>query len=146
MQAQLFDLYRAGIRSAADMMKFSLEHTERLQQQQLQLIRQALDESTRTTTQASELKGIDDVVAFNSRLAGTQLERVGEFWANWWRAAGDAQKSMIEQFQSNIGQAKDQLREGYSYAARTAEDSARQLASQAANVGERERKEHRKSA
>src|SRR5262245_58751809 len=115
MQAQLFDLYRAGIRSAADMMKFSLEHTERLQQQQLQLFRQALDESTRTTTQSSELKGVDDMVAFNSRLAGAQLERFSEFWANWWRAAGDMQKSMIEQFQSNMGQAKDTLREGYSY-------------------------------
>ncbi|HEY7238232.1 MAG TPA: phasin family protein [Burkholderiales bacterium] len=145
MQAQLVDLYRAGIRSAADMMKLSLEHTERLQQQQLQIIRHALDDSTRSTTQAGEVKGLDDVVAFNSRMAGAQLERVGEFWANWWRAAGDMQKSMIEQFQSNMGQAKDQMREGYSYAARAAEDSAR-LASQATNLNERERKEHRKSA
>jgi hypothetical protein len=143
MQAQLVDLYRASIRSATDMMKLSLEQTERLQQQQLQLIRQALDESTRSGTQAGEVKGLDDMVAFNSRLAGAQLERVGEFWANWWRAAGDAQKSMIEQFQSTMGQAKDQMREGYSFAARAAEDTTR-LASQVAN--ERERKEHRKSA
>ncbi|HXJ53744.1 MAG TPA: phasin family protein [Burkholderiales bacterium] len=141
MQAQLVDLYRAGIRSATDMMKLSLEQTERLQQQQLQLIRNALDETTRSTTQTGELKGIDDMVAFNSRLAGAQLERVSEFWANWWKAAGDAQKSMIEQFQSQIGQAKDLGREGYNFATRAAEDTAR-LASQA----ERERKEHRKSA
>src|SRR6476469_5393295 len=104
MQAQLVDLYRAGVRSATDMMKLSLEHTERFQQQQLQLIRHALDESTRSTAQPGELKGLDDMVAFNSRLAGAQLERVSEFWANWWRAAGDAQKSMIDQFQSSIGQ------------------------------------------
>ena len=141
MQAQLVDLYRAGIRSAADMMKLSLEHTERLQQQQLHLIRQALDESTRSGTQGGELKGLDDMFAFNSRLAGTQLERASEFWANWWRAAGDMQKSMIEQFQSTMGQANEKMREGYSIAARTAEDTTR-LASQAAN----ERKEHRKSA
>jgi len=141
MQAQLFDLYRAGIRSAADMMKLSLEHTERLQQQQLQILRHALDDSARTSTQAGEVKGPDDMAAFNSRLAGAQMERVGEFWANWWRAAGDMQKSLIEQFQSNMGQAKDQMHEGYSFAARTAEDTAR-LASQSAN----ERKEHRKSA
>ncbi|HJY75371.1 MAG TPA: phasin family protein [Burkholderiales bacterium] len=145
MQAQFVDLYRAGIRSATDMMKLSLEHTERLQQQQLQLIRQALDESTRSTAQAGEVKGLDDVVAFNSRIAGAQLERVGEFWANWWRAAGDMQKSMIDQFQSQIGHAKDLGREGYSFASRAAEDTAR-LASQAANAQERERKEHRKSA
>jgi len=140
MQAQLVDLYRASIRSATDMMKLSLEQTERFQQQQLHLIRNALDESTRSTTQAGELKGLDDMAAFNSRLAGAQLERVGEFWANWWRAAADAQKSMIDQFQSTIGQAKDQMREGYSFAARAAEDTTR-LASQA-----NERKEHRKSA
>jgi hypothetical protein len=40
-----------------------------------------------------------------------------------------------------VGQAKDQMREGYSFAARAAEDTTR-LASQVAN----ERKEHRKSA
>jgi len=141
MQAQLVDLYRASIRSAADMMKLSLEHTERFQQQQLQLIRHALDESTRSTRQCGEGKGLDDMVAFNSRLAGAQFERVGEFWANWWRAAADAQKTMIDQFQSTIGQAKDQMREGYSLAARAAEDTTR-LAPHAAN----ERKEHRKSA
>ncbi len=139
MQAQLVDLYRASIRSAADMMKVSLEHTERFQQQQLQLIRNALDESARSTTQAGEAKGLDDMVAFNSRMAGAQLERVSEFWANWWRTAGEMQKSLIEQFQSNVGQAKDQMREGYSFAARAAEDATR-LSSQA------ERKEHRKSA
>jgi hypothetical protein len=74
-------------------------------------------------------------------MAGAQLERVGEFWANWWRAAADAQKSMIDQFQSNMGQASEKMREGYSFAARAAEDTTR-LASQVAN----ERKEHRKSA
>ena len=144
MQAQLLDLYRAGIRSATDIMKLSLEQTERLQQQQIQLVRSALDENTRSTAQAGEVKGLDDMVAFNSRLAGAQLERVGEFWANWWRAAADAQKSMIEQFQSTMGQANEKMREGYSFAARAAEDTGR-LASQVANA-ERERKEHRKSA
>ena len=147
MQAQLLDLYRASIRSATDIMKASLEQTERLQQQQLQLIRNALDESTRSTTQAGELKGMDDMAAFNSRLAGAQLERVGEFWANWWRAAADAQKSMIDQFQSQMGQAKEQMREGYSFAARASEDATRLAASHMPGAAqERERKEHRKSA
>ena len=145
MQAQLVDVYRASIRSAADMMKLSLEQTERFQQQQLQLIRKALDETTRSTAQAGEAKGLDDMVAFNSRVAGAQLERVGEFWANWWRAAADAQKSMIDQFQSTVGQANEKMREGYSFAARAAEDTTR-LASQAATQAANERKEHRKSA
>ena len=155
MQSQLVDLYRAGIRSATEMMKQSLEQTERLQQQQLQLIRSALEESTRSGTQAGDVKSLDDIVAFNSRLAGTQLERMAEFWANWWRAAGDTQKSMIEQMQSQMGQAKERMREGYAFTARASEDAARLAASHVAGAAsnlagvmqERERKqEHRKNA
>jgi phasin family protein len=110
MQSQLVDLYRAGIRSATDMMKLSLEQTERLQQQQFQLIRSALDESMRSGSQAGDAKSLDDMVALQSRIAGAQFERMTQFWANWWRAAGDAQKSMIEQMQSQMGQAR--VREG----------------------------------
>lgn len=111
MQAQFVDLYRASIRSAADMMKAQLEQTERLQQQQIQLIRNALEDSTRSTSQAGEAKGLDDLMALNSRLAGAQLERMTEFWANWWRAAGEAQKSMIDQVQSQMGQAKERVQQ-----------------------------------
>jgi hypothetical protein len=149
MQAQLIDLYRAGIRSAADMMKFSLEQTERLQQQQLQLIRSALEENTRSGSQAGEVKSLDDIVALNSRVAGAQLERMAEFWANWWRAAGETQKTMIDQMQSQMGQAKERVRENYAFTARTSEEAAKLAASQVAGVAatqERERKEHRKSA
>jgi Phasin protein len=113
MQAQFLDLYRASIRSASDLMKLSLENSERMQQQQLQLIRSALEEATRSSGQVGEVKSLDDVVALNSRLAGAQLERVAGFWADWWRMAGDAQKTMIDQMQSQMGQAKDRMREGY---------------------------------
>ena len=148
MQAQFLDLYRASVRSAADFMKLSLEQTERLQQQQLQLIRGALEENTRSTTQLGEAKSLDDLVALNSRLAGAQLERVTEFWASWWRAAGDAQKSIIDQVQSQMGQAKERVRESYQFTARASEDAARLAASQVVGVGTQERKsqEHRKSA
>jgi len=36
---QFFDLYRAGVRTASDVMKASLESVERMQSQQLELIR-----------------------------------------------------------------------------------------------------------
>ena len=150
MQAQFVDLYRAGIRSATDMMKVTLENTERLQQQQLQLIRSALEETTRSTSQVSDVKSLDDVMALNSRLAGQQLERMADFWSGWWRAAGAAQKSMIDQMQSQMGQAKDRVREGYAFTTRTSEEAARLAAAQAASMQQpmqAERKgEHRKSA
>jgi len=153
MQNQFIDLYRASMRSAAELMKTSLENTERLQQQQLELIRTALEESTRSSSQAAEVKSLDDVVALNSRLAGMQLERMTEFWANWWRAAGETQKTFIDQMQSQVGQAKDRVREGYAFTAKTSEEAARlaaqQVAAAAGNVREHtaahERKE-RKSA
>ena len=107
MQAQFLDLYRASLKTATDMMKTSLEQTERFQQQQLQMVRSALEESSRSGSQASEVKSLDDIVALNSKLAGTQLERMTEFWSNWWRVAGDAQKSMIDQMQSQLGQARE---------------------------------------
>ena len=152
MQAQFLDLYRASLKTATEFMKTSLEQTERFQQQQLQMVKSALDESSRSGNQASEVKSLDDIVAFNSKLAGNQLERVAEFWSNWWRVAGDAQKSMIDQMQSQLGQAKERVREGYSFTARTSEEAARLAASQMAGAAsqireaEQQAKHQRKSA
>jgi hypothetical protein len=134
MQAQFLDLYRASIKTATDMMRASLEQTERFQQQQLQMVRSALEESSRSGSQASEVKSLDDIVSLNSKLAGAQLERMTEFWSNWWRVAGDAQKSMIDQMQTQLGQAKERVREGYSFTARTSEEAARLAASQVAGA------------
>ena len=152
MQAQFLDLYRARLKTATEFMKTSLEQTERFQQQQLQMVKSALDESSRSGNQASEVKSLDDIVALNSKLAGNQLERVAEFWSNWWRVAGDAQKSMIDQMQSQLGQAKERVREGYSFTARTSEEAARLAASQMAGAAsqireaEQQAKHQRKSA
>jgi hypothetical protein len=153
VQAQFLDLYRASLKTATDMMKASLEQTERFQQQQLQMVRSALEESSRSSNQASEVKSLDDIVALNSKLAGTHLERMTEFWSNWWRVAGDAQKSMIDQMQSQLGQAKERVREGYSFTARTSEEAARLAAAQvsaaAGNIreaGNEAAKHQRKSA
>ena len=151
MQAQFLDLYRASLKTATDFMKTSLEQTERFQQQQLQMVKSALEESSRSGNQASEVKSLDDIVALNSKLAGNQLERVAEFWSNWWRVAGDAQ-SMIDQMQSQLGQAKERVREGYSFTARTSEEAARLAVSQMAGAAsqireaEQQAKHQRKSA
>src|SRR5512145_782866 len=153
MQAQFLDLYRASLKTATEFMKTSLEQTERFQQQQLQMVKSALEESSRSGNQASEVKSLDDIVALNSKLAGNQLERVAEFWSNWWRVAGDAQKSMIDQMQSQLGQAKERVREGYSFTARTTEEAARLAASQVSGAasqireaGQETKHQQRKSA
>jgi hypothetical protein len=155
MQAQFIDLYRATVQSATNVLKASLENAERLQQQQLQLIRSALEDSSRSSSQLAEMKSVDDMFALNSRLAGAQLERVAEFWSGVWRAAGDAQKSMIDQMQSQMGQAKERVRENYAFTSRASEEAARLAASQAsaaaghireATSPDRKSHEQRKSA
>jgi hypothetical protein len=124
-QQQFIDLYRASLRSAADLMKSSLQQTERVHQQQLEIVRSALEEAERSTHQVSDAKSIDDIFALNTRLAGTQIERITEFWSNVWRAAGESQKLMVDQLQAQLGQAKDRMRQSYELSARTSEEAAR---------------------
>jgi hypothetical protein len=156
MQAQFLDLYRATIQSATDVMKASLENAERIQQQQLQLIHSALEDSSRTSSQVINAKSVDDMLELNSRLAGAQLERMTEFWSGVWRAAGDAQKLMIDQMQSQMAEAKERVRESYAFTSRASEEAARLAASQVSSAAgkiresttphERKSHEQRKSA
>jgi hypothetical protein len=137
VQAQLLDLYRAGVRSLVDVMSASLENTERLQQRQLEMVRSALEQNNRSTDQLGEARNLEELMALNSRLVGAQLDRVTEFWAGMWRAAGDAQKSMIDRMQEQMDQSREAVREGYAVAQRTSEDAAELAASQvAAAVGQ----------
>src|SRR5688572_2204783 len=132
MQAQqhFLDLYRASMRSAAEMMNASLQQTERLQQQQLEIMRGALEETERTTHQIASARSIDDIVTLNSQVAGTQLERVTEFWSGMWRAAAESQKQMVDQMQVQLGHAAERVRQGFDFTARASEDAARLAAAQ----------------
>jgi hypothetical protein len=56
---------------------------------------------------------------------------------------------MIDQMQSQMGQAKERVRESYQFTARTSEDAARLAAAQVSSAlppQERKSQEHRKSA
>jgi hypothetical protein len=129
-QSQFLDLYRASLRAAADLMKASLQQTERLHQQQLEIVRGALQETERSTNQLGEAKSLDDIFSLNSRLTGTQLERIAEFWSGVWRAAAESQKFMVDQMQTQLGQAKDRMRQGYDFSTRTSEEAARLASTQ----------------
>jgi phasin family protein len=133
-QTQFLELYRAGLRTAADMMKASLESAERVQNQQLESIRHALEENVRSTRELAEVKSIDEMLTLQTRLTGTQLERSVEFWSRIWRAAGDTQMAMIGQMQSQVGQLGERMRETYAFTARTTEDATRFAATQAQSV------------
>lgn len=99
-QTQLFDLYRSGLRTMNDLMKSSLETTERLQNQQLQQLRSAIEDTTKSSGQLGEMRSLDELLAAQAKLAGSQVQRTMDFWSNVWRAAGDSQINLISQMQS----------------------------------------------
>lgn len=133
-QTQLLELYRANLKAAADMMKAQLENAERVQNQQLEGLRRAIDENTRSARELSEAKSIDELMGLQLRLTGAQLERNIDVWSRMWRTAADTQMSVLGQFQSQIGQMSDRVRDTYAFTARSAEDATRFAASQAATA------------
>ena len=111
MQTQFFEIYRAGLKSAADMMTATLESARRLQQQQLDTLQSAIEDQTRSVRELADVRTLDELMALQTRLAGSQLERTMDLWSRLWRAAGDNQLAMIGQAQSQLGQVREGLRE-----------------------------------
>jgi hypothetical protein len=99
-QTQFFDFYRSGLRTMNELMKSSLETTERLQNQQLQQLRSAIEDTTKSSGQLGDIRSLDELLAAQAKLAGSQVQRTMDFWTHVWRAAGDSQINMISQMQS----------------------------------------------
>ena len=109
MQTQFFEIYRAGLKSAADMMTATLEGARRLQQQQLDALQSAIDDQTQCVRELTEVNNIDELMALQTRLAGSQVERSVEFWSRVWRAAGDSQLAILGQAHFQLGEVREGL-------------------------------------
>jgi phasin family protein len=96
-QAEFLDLYRAGLKTAADMMKVSLQGAERLQNQQLVAIRTALDQQSKAVNELGQARTIDELLALQTKMAGAQWERAMGYWT--------------ELCQTQMAQARDWLSE-----------------------------------
>lgn len=105
MQTQFFEMYCAGLQSAADMMTASLESARRLQQQQLDSLQSAIEDQSRSMRELAEVRTVDQLLALQSRLAGSQLERTMDFWSRVWSAAGDNQLALLAQ--ARLGQVQE---------------------------------------
>jgi hypothetical protein len=119
-QAEFVDLYRAGLKTAADLMKASLQNAEKLQNQQLVVIRNALDQQAKAIGELSQAKTIDEVLAVQTRMAGAQWERAVGFWS--------------ELLQTQFAQSRDWINE----TSQAATSGVRQV--------QRQQEQHRKSA
>jgi phasin family protein len=132
-QAEFLDLYRAGLKTTADLMKASLQNAERLQNQQLSAIRTALDQQSRAVNDLSQARSLDELLSLQTRLAGSQFERAVGFWS--------------ELYQSQVQQAQSWINE-MSGAAQSATSSAAAAIRQASpkQENQHQQQQHRKSA
>ncbi|HEU0259594.1 MAG TPA: phasin family protein [Burkholderiales bacterium] len=121
-QTEFLDLYRAGLKTAADLMKASLQSAERLQNQQLVAIRTALDQQAKTISELGQARSIDELLALQTKMAGAQWERTMGYWT--------------ELCQTQIAQARDWMSEAAQVATAGSNASMRQVQS----GGKQERK------
>jgi hypothetical protein len=145
-QTQFLDIYRSVARATVDTMKTSLQSTERFHQQQLEMVRGALEQNAKSVQQLSELRNFDDLLALQSQIAGAQVAQAMDMWRTMLRAASDSQVTAMSQMQTQVSQATDTVRQAYDLTARATEDATRIAASQVTAVGsaaQREAQERR---
>jgi len=133
-QAEFLDLYKAGLKSAVDLMKSSLESAERLQQQQLSAIRGALEQHAKSVNDLSDAKSLDDLMALQQKMAGSQFERVMGYWGTLCQTAGQNQAAAMGQVQNQMAQARNWFNETYSLTARATEEAAKIASAQMTSV------------
>jgi len=115
-QADFIDLYRAGLKTTADMMKASLQNAERLQNQQLAAIRNALEQQSRAASELGQARSLDELMSLQTRLAGAQIERAVGFWSevyqtqvqqaqSWWNEMNGAAQSATSSAAAALRQA-----------------------------------------
>ena len=118
-------------------MKTSLESAERLQNQQLVAIRSAIDQQSKSVSELSRAKTLDELLTLQSRMAGAQFERAMTLWSDLFQAAGENQRNWLS--------------ESYALTARATEEAAKLAAAATTNAGARHaakgpHQEHRRSA
>lgn len=143
-QAYFLELYRAGMRTASDIARASLETTQRMHSQQMEAVRDALEENLRSARELGEVRSLDQMLALQTRLASEQVQRTADTWSRLWRTASETQAAMIGQMNEFGARG---LQRGLQDGARAMDDTSRIVTSApaaAANTAS-ERKE-RKSA
>lgn len=141
MQNQFFDLYRNGMITAAEVARMSLQNAARLQEKQLGMVREILDESTRSAERLNNARSIDELLALQSQLAGAQLGRIAEFWSTVWQTATENQQSLFQQVRLQSRGSEDVVRAAADQISRAA-GSVRESANAAQHERKQEQRKH----
>jgi hypothetical protein len=131
-QAEFLDLYRAGLKTAADMMKTSLQNAERLQNQQLVAIRSALDQQARAIDDLGQARSMDELLSLQTRIAGAQFQRAVGFWS--------------ELYQQQVQQAQSWMNDLNGAAQSATSNAAAALRQASPKQENHQQQQHRKSA
>ena len=83
---EMLDMYRAGLKSAVEMMKTSLENAERMQNQHLVAIRTVLEQQQKSAEEMLQAKSLDELMALQTRLCGAQMEAAMGYWSSMCQA------------------------------------------------------------
>jgi hypothetical protein len=129
-QSHFVDIYRSMARVSNDSFTASLQTTERIHQKQLEMVRSALEQSTRAAKQLGEVQSVDELFAAQSQLFGTQMAHTMEMWRSLFRAMSDTQLAWMSQIQNQVGQATEGMRQAYDLTKRATEDATRTVVSQ----------------
>jgi hypothetical protein len=131
-QTEFLDLYRAGLKTAADMMKTSLQNAERLQNQQLVAIRSALDQQARAIDDLGQARSMDELLSLQTRIAGAQFQRAVGFWS--------------ELYQQQVQQAQSWMNDLNGAAQSATSNAAAALRQASPKQENHQQQQHRKSA
>ena len=134
-QAEMLDLYRAGLKSAADILKTSLESAERLQNQQLVAIRTLIVEQAKSASELGSARTLDELLSAQSRLAGSQIERALGYWSELCQVAGQNQMAAIGQVQQHMSRIGETLAQAVSATAGIRQPAPEQKSSEKKQEG-----------
>jgi phasin family protein len=110
-QSNLFELYRSGLLSALDVMKVCLEGAEKLRNQQLAAIRNAMTDLARSCDEVGEAKGFETLFALQSRISAWQFEKVLGHWSGIAQAGSESQAEVLRQVHKQLVQIREQFRD-----------------------------------
>jgi CRISPR/Cas system-associated endonuclease Cas1 len=90
-QTEFLDLYKVGLKTAADLMKASLQTAERLQNQQLVVIRNALDQQSKSINELSQVRSLDELLSVQGKLWSELYQTQITQAQNWFSEMNSAQ-------------------------------------------------------
>jgi phasin family protein len=118
---QFLDLYRSAVTASAETLRTCIEGAERLRIQQLSAIREAIEENRRCLNEMAGSGNVNELVAQQIKLAGSQIERTVNYWSGFYLAAGENQAEVTKQLRDSATQLRESMQQALGSASFVAE-------------------------